>query len=154
MNKDKVQQEALKLLLKSTDLVKYYQADQDTVCLILHSLVGYMIPRDELRIGLAGVQRAIDLTDALEEAVGVDGRLIATDEYRIGGTVRKYKRQDGLVVYVQTGLLKNFDHCELYQVEDGHPEKNLIVVTETGIGADEEQIVGFTMPYRIKDNEE
>lgn len=151
MNKDKIQQEALKLLLKSPDLVKYYNPTPDETCLILHSLVGYMIPRDELRISLRDVQIMTDLTDALEEAVGVAGRLTATDEYRIGGTVRKYKRLDGQVVYVQTGLLKNFDHCELYQVADGHPERNLIVVTEVGIGADEEQIVGFTMPYRIKE---
>ena len=151
MNKDKVQQEALKLLLKSTDLVKYYNPSADETCLILHGYVGYMIPSDELRLRLAGVQRTLDLTDALEEAVGVAGRLIATDEYRVGGTVRKYRRLDGQVVYVQTGLLKNFDHCELYQVEEGHPEKNLIVVTETGIGADEEQIVGFVTPYRIKE---
>lgn len=154
MNKDKVQQEALKLLLKSTDLVKYYAPNALETCLILHGLVGYMIPTDELRVNLTGVQRALDLTDALEEAVGVTGRLIATDEYRVGGTVRKYKRQDGQIVYVQTGLLKNFDHFELYQVADGHPEKNLLVVTETGIGADEEQIVGFTMPFRVRDTEE
>lgn len=152
MNVLKIQQEALKALFTAGNIVSYFNYDTDHVFITLNARVGYIVPSDELRIDLRDAQAVTDIiTDQIEEAMHPSNRLIGTDEYRIGGTVRKYvwAEEEDRTAYFDTGLLKNFSNPELYKSR--RHTASLAVVTEHGIGSDERKVVGIVMPYRIEE---
>lgn len=151
MNVLKIQQEVLKALLTPGNNVSYFVYDSEHIFVTMDSKVGYIIPTHEMRVELSGAQMVSDLfSDQIEEAMKPANRLIGTDEYRVGGTCRKYVWTDNEVdeTYFATGLLKHFTNPELYKTK--HPSLGLAVVTEKGIGSDERRVVGVVMPYRIE----
>ena len=90
MNVLKIQQELLKALCTEGKQVSYFIIDSEHVFVTVNAKVGYVIPEAQLRIQMTGSQMVTDLiTDQVEEALHPSNRLTGTDEYRIGGTVRK-----------------------------------------------------------------
>lgn len=150
MNVLKIQQEVLKALLTPGNNVSYFVYDSEHVFVTVDAKVGYIIPTHEMRVELTDAQMIADLiSDQIEEAMKPANRLIGTDEYRVGGTCRKYVWADNEVdeTYFDTGLLKHFTNPELYKTK--HPSLGLAVVTERGIGSDERRVVGIVIPYSI-----
>ena len=152
MNVLKIQQELLKAVLTDRNRVSYYNQDSEHIFVTVNGQVGYILPTSELYVELTAAQMMVSdlITDQIEEAMKPANRLEGTDEYRIGGTVRKYVWAEDKeeTAYFNTALLKNFDNPELYKAKL-HPS-SLAVVTENGIGADERKVVGIVMPYNIK----
>lgn len=150
MNVLKIQQEVLKALLTAGNSVSYFVYDSEHIFVTMDSRVGYIIPTHEMRVELSGAQMVSDLfSDQIEATMKPANRLIGTDEYRVGGTCRRYLWADNEVVdtYFDTGLLKHFTNPELYKTK--HPSLGFAVVTEKGIGSDERKVVGIVVPYRI-----
>lgn len=142
----KIQQELLKSLVKD-QRGSYYHMD-DLVFVTTAGKVGWFIHEDDLRVRITGAQVMFPLD--LDGIVHPDNLLVGTDEYRIGGTVRKYRKNDPLQddVYVSTGLLKYFNQPTLYQDDD---PRDVIVVTEDIYGRGEQTLAGIVMPYKMKE---
>ncbi len=147
MNILKIQQEMLKSLVKDQK-GSYFHDDEGRVFVTTTGKVGYFIDEADLQIGLRNAQSMMPL--GLEDIVCPENLLVGTDEYRIGGTVRKYRTDDVLRedTYVATGLLKYFDNPKLYQAEN---PLSAIVVTEDLYGVGEQYIVGVVMPHKVKE---
>lgn len=69
-----------------------------------------------------------------------------TDEYRVGGTVRKYL-QGAEPVYFNVQLLKNFENPELYPLT----ENNMAVIVEHHQGVSRPVVVGVIAPYKVEE---
>lgn len=143
----KIQQELLKSLVKDRK-GSYYFDDQGRVFVTTTGAAGYFINRADLQVELTNAQSMLPFD--LDGIVRPENLLVGTDEYRIGGTVRKYRNDDVLRddTYVATGLLKYFDNPKLYQEED---PSSIVVVTEDLYGVGEQYIVGAVMPYKVKE---
>ena len=142
----KIQQELLKSLVKDQK-GSYFYDSATRVFVTTTGKVGYFINEADLQVKLTGAQTMMAFN--LDDVVCPDNLLVGTDEYRIGGTVRKYRNDDVLRedTYVATGLLKYFDNPKLYQAEN---PLSPIVVTEDLYGVGEQYIVGVVMPHKVK----
>ena len=142
----KIQQELLKSLVKDQK-GSYYHDGEGRVFVTTSGKVGYFINETDLQLRLINAQSMTALD--LEGIVKPENLLVGTDEYRIGGTVRRYRNNDILRedTYVATGLLKPFDNPKLYQADDPW---GLIAVTEDLYGVGEQCLVGVVMPYKVK----
>lgn len=143
----KIQQELLKSLVKDQKGSYFYDGN-GRVFVTTTGKAGYFINEADLQVQLTGAQIMTRLD--LEDIVQPDNLLVGTDEYRIGGTVRKYRNDDVLRddTYVATGLLKYFYNPKLYQ--EANP-LSIIVVTEDIFGEGEQCIVGVVMPHKVKE---
>lgn len=151
MNILKAQQEILKAIIENPQNVRYFSYDIDNIFITANGAVGYIFPAEAVRIRLEGAQLALDwLSEHIEETMQPRNRLVGTDEYRKGGTARKYVRADDseAASYFDVGLLKNFTNPELYQ--DARNPLSLAAVVEQGIGQDERKVVGVIMPVKIE----
>lgn len=142
----KIQQELLKSLVKDQK-GSYYYDGEGRVFVTTSGKVGYFISETDLQLRLINAQSMMALD--LEGIVKPENLLVGTDEYRIGGTVRKYRNNDILRedTYVATGLLKPFDNPKLYQADD---PTGPIAVTEDLYGVGEQCLVGVVMPHKVK----
>ena len=144
----KIQQELLKSLIKDQK-GSYYYDDTGRVFVTTTGKVGYFIDETDLQVRLINAQSMMALD--LKGIVSPENLLVGTDEYRIGGTVRKYRNDDVLRedTYVATDLLKHFGNPKLYQADDPLAP---IVVTEDQYGVGEQCIVGVVMPRKVKED--
>lgn len=145
MNTLKIQQEVLKDLCTNGN-TRFFATEDDSIFLTVTGKVGYFVPAEQLQVQLRNAQSMLPLN--LAGVVVPDFLLVGTDEYRIGGGVRKYRRCDGEDTYIATGLLKLFDNPTLYQ--DPFDEST-VVVTEDLFGTGEQTVVGVVAPYRMKE---
>ena len=155
MNILKIQQDLLKALIKGVN-VKYSSDFTETNTFItMDGKVGYVIPDNDLLVDFKHLENAQPTMDLdLEDLVRLEYKLIGTDEYRRSGTARKYVSiddfsEDPEIVYVDTGLLKNFESPILYK-RPGDP-RSMCVVTEDRFNTGELTVVGMVMPTIIKD---
>lgn len=144
MNVLKINQEVLKDML-ATKRTSFSYCDDDRLYIQVDPEVGYFLDEEQMLVNLSGAQQAVPYDP--EEVVAPRNLLVGTDEYRIGGTVRKYLHQNGTAVYIQTGLLKHFDAPVLY-----HTEGSPVVVTEDA--KDRWSVVGLVAEYIMKKEEE
>lgn len=152
MNVPKIQQELLKALLANPQNVNFFEFDDfddDKRIFITDSGVGYVLNADELRIDLSGAQTMTSLEDLFEKILIPENRLLETDEYRLGGTARKYLRQNSVndSVYVDQKHLKLFNTPMLYQAADG--DVKIIVVAESFMKDGKPSIVGCVLPVKV-----
>ena len=143
----KIQQELLKSLVKDQQ-GSYFYDGEGRVFVTTTGKAGYFINEADLQIKLINAQSMMALD--LDDIVCPENLLVGTDEYRIGGTVRKYRNDDVLRedTYVATALLKYFDNPKLYQAEN---PLSPIVVTEDLYGVGEQCVVGVVMPHKVKE---
>lgn len=140
MNILKINQEVLKDMLGTKRTIFSY-CDDDRLYIQVDPGVGYFLAEGQMLVNLEGAQQACPYDP--EEVVAPRNLLVGTDEYRIGGTVRKYLHTNGTEVYIQTALLKNFDAPSLY-----HTEGSPVVVTEDA--KDRWSVVGMVAEYVMK----
>ena len=155
MNLLKIQQDLLKVIYKDgAEKIKFFVDDlYDHIFVMPNTYMGYVIPKDELRVDIAGAQM-ISRELINMKTIVIDGyKLTGTDEYRNGGDARKYlKHEDAPPVYVDKNLLKNFDaNAELYQL-GGSPLQPIAVV-EDRYGDGSKVIVGMVMPCKVREPE-
>lgn len=144
MNILKINQEVLKDML-GNKRTSFSYCDDDRLYIQEEPEVGYFLTEEQMLVNLEGAQQACPYDP--EEVVAPRNLLVGTDEYRIGGTVRKYLHTNGTAVYIKTGLLKHFDAPHLY-----HTEGSPVVVTEDA--KDRWTIVGMVAEYIMKQEEE
>lgn len=154
MKIDKIQVETLKELMKPTGRVVYYTHpdDDDKTVIIPKGTAAYVLPTDMLHVGLRGAQ----VTDhALYDGVPTRDLYAAvkfepTDEYRVGGTVRKYLANGDAdqPLYIDTKLLAHFDSPVLFQKR--YAPLGLVTVTEYQLERDRLEVVGYVCPFRIE----
>lgn len=155
MRLDKIQTETLKELMNPKGRVVYYETTDDTsVVVIPKGTAGYVIPKEKLFINLnnaqaamAGLPGAVDPGD-LYLAV----KLEPTDEYRMGGSARKYlaEGRPDQPVYIDTKLLAAFDSPMLYQ--NSYSPLGMVTVAEYSIVDDDLWVVGYVCPTRVEEN--
>lgn len=151
MNFLKIQQDALKALIKAPKTVNTYslEDEQGNPCtfLTINRAAGYIIPDHLLLVDLTGAQTMLALE--LAELVRPKNLLTGTDDYRLGGTARRYEKTDGFLddVYIKTELLKYFDLPQLYQ--DLDKPLGMIAVTETDPDDGRPVLAGLVMPCRV-----
>lgn len=156
MNVLKIQQDLVKALIKG-ESVKYSEDFTETnVFVTMNGQVGYVLRKADLIVSLAGAQTCMDLN--LEAVVGPRCKLTGTDEYRRSGTARRFVYKDeatgevwGEDVYIDTGLIKYFDHPTFYK----NPKyaNDFCVVTEDIYGTGEQIVVGCVAPVIIKETQ-
>ena len=144
MNVLKINQEVLKDML-GTKRTSFSYCEGDRLYIQVDPEVGYFLAEEQMLVNLEGAQQAYPYDP--EEVVAPKNLLVGTDEYRIGGTIRKCLHQNGTAVYIQTDLLKYFDAPVLY-----HAEGSPVVVTEDA--KDRWSIVGMVAEYVMKQEEE
>jgi hypothetical protein len=143
MNILKIQQDLLKAFFKEGTTVKCFNLT-DGVFVTISGANGYVIPQDMLRVDLRDAQAIMDLP--LVDVFKQGAPLTPTDEYRIGGTVRKYLTTEDEEVYIDTDLLKHFDNPTIYRSEH---RPHLLVLVEDLYGRGSLHIVGVVVPYKI-----
>lgn len=150
MNIPKIQQEILKALLVDPKNVKCTGFGEDGVLITVDHRVHWVLKQSWLRLDLEGTQNLIDYLPFTDRVVTPDNMLKATDEYRLGGSARRYLRTDvegeEEDVYIDTSRLKFFDHPTLYQ-DPGFP--HLIFVTEDIYQNGETVVVGIVCPVKV-----
>lgn len=149
MNIPKIQQEVLKALLVDPKNVKCTGFGEDSVLITLNHTVSWVLKQSWLRLDLEGTQNLIDYLPCTEHVVHPDNVLKPTDEYRLGGSARRYLRTDTEGeddVYIDTARLKFFDHPTLYQ-SPGYP--HLVFVTEDLYQNGETLVVGIVCPVKV-----
>lgn len=144
MNILKINQEVLQDML-GTKRTSFSYCYDDRLYIQVDPEVGYFLDKGQMLVNLGGAQQAYPYDP--KEVVAPKNLLVGTDEYRIGGTVRKYLHQNGTAVYIQTGLLKHFDAPVLY-----HTEGSPVVVTEDA--KDRWSVVGMVAEYIMKQEED
>ena len=151
MNFLKIQQDTLKALIKEPKTINTYplEDEQGTPCtfLTINKAAGYIIPNHLLLVDLTGAQTMLDLE--LAKLVRPENLLTGTDDYRLGGTARRYEKTDTVLddVYIKTELLKYFDLPQLYQDLDS--PRGMIAVTETDPGDGRPVLAGLVMPCKV-----
>lgn len=143
MNILKINQVILKDML-GEKRTGFHVCEDERVYVQVDPNVGYFLEEEQLIVNLAGAQNAFPYDP--EEVVAPKNLLTGTDEYRIGGAVRKYLHTNETAVYIDTGLLKNFDAPTLY-----HAEGSPVVVTEDKYGA--WAVVGLISEYVMKEED-
>lgn len=151
MNILKIQQDALKAMIKEPKTVTTYPIvdEQENPCtfLTINRAAGYIIPDHLLLVDLTGAQTMLALD--LAELVRPENLLTGTDDYRLGGTARRYEKTDTVLddVYIKTELLKYFDLPQLYQ--DPYKPLGMIAVTETDPDDGRPVLAGLVMPCKV-----
>lgn len=148
MNYLKIQQEVGKALLLQKHVSYYFY--EGTTFLTTTGTVGWFVPDDKQLLKLTGAQAMASLGD-YTEALRPEYQLIGTDTYRVGGSARMYTRRDGLTVYVDTALLKYFDHPTLYQM--GGPLAPIAVAEDT-FDTGEYDLTGIVCPKKVEPEED
>jgi hypothetical protein len=150
MNVLKIQQELLKQLIANPSQITY-SIDEEARCSITTAGgTTFVIPGDKLQISLKDAQLGTDPLYWAEDVAGdPKNTLLPTDEYRHGGTARRYIqcRKPDSAIYVDQGKLKVFDNPQLWQ-DPEHPY-NPIVVTEQFIGDSSPVTVGIVFPTKV-----
>lgn len=149
MNYLKVEQEILKALCKGKK-VSYYSTG-NSVFVTTDGFVGWMIPREALHLDLqTGAMPRVDLH--LERARVSGCELQGTDQYRHGGTARRYLRggDPSDEVYIDQSLLKCFEAPTFYQ---GERPTGPITIVEHDLVDGHPFIAGCVMPIRVKDED-
>lgn len=152
MNSLKIQQEVLKALCAYPSKVRYTCPDSDHIFLTVDGTVGWVLPEEWIHVNLKGAQTTT-LFFSREATITPLNQLKATDEYRLGGSARRYLRTDEseLEVYIDTAKLKYFDHPTVYQ----HPRNpSVLYVTEDLYGTGDPVWVGVVSPVKVKPEEE
>lgn len=152
MNIAKVQQEMLKAVLKNPQAAAHIMLEDeykeiDVVYCTPDCKVGYVFPSELLRVRLYDTRIMPKLH--LERIIKPENLLTGTDDYKLGGAARRYKRTEDWMddVYVDQHLLKLFDLPVLYQ--DPTDEYSVIAVVERPWEEDGDKLVGFVYPVKI-----
>lgn len=154
MNIAKVQQEMLKAVLKNPQAAAHILLEdeykgEDVVMCTPDCRVGYIFPTELLRVNLHDTR--VLPTYNLHSIIKPANLLTGTDDYRLGGTARRYKRAEDWIaddVYVDQGLLKLFDQPVLYQ--DPTHQYSIIAVVERPWEDDGDKLVGFVLPVKVE----
>lgn len=160
MKNEKIQATILKELLSPKGRVAYYiETDEnlDDFAVVIVGNTGYRIPLDQLKVILSADQRCSPLAGAvsdLHDPAADVIKLIPTDQYRLGGSARKYLAygDEDKPVYVDTKLLANFDNPTLFQCSIYNP-LGLVTVAEWQMELDATVVVGYVLPTRIENEE-
>ena len=117
MNITKIQQEFLKQLIANPSQVTYSVDEENRYSLTTAGGVTFVIPEEKLQLNLKNAQLGTDPWYWAEDIAGkMENALLPTDEYRRGGTARRYipHTDPNSAIYVDTGLLKYFDSPQLW----------------------------------------
>ena len=151
MNILKIQQDALKALIKEPKIINTYplEDEQGNPCtfLTINKAAGYIIPDHLLLVDLTGAQTMTNLE--LSGLVRPENLLTGTDDYRLAGTARRYTKTESYLgdTYIKTELLKYFDLPQLYQ--DPLRPLGMIAVTETDPDDGRPVLAGLVMPCKV-----
>lgn len=160
MKNEKIQATILKELLSPKGRVAYYiETDEnlDDFAVVILGDIAYRIPLEQLKLDLTGVARVDTLPGAMSSLHDPDFDVIKlhpTDQYRLGGSARKYLAygDEDKPVYVDTKLLAHFDNPTLYQCSAYNP-LGLMTVAEWQMELDATVVVGYVLPSRIESEE-
>jgi hypothetical protein len=152
----KIQQEILKAVLANPENIATREIIgshiNDTGELVsINGTVGWLIPINTLCVMTADA-KGLPFID-FDDIVRPENLLIGTDDYKRGGTARRYTRTEEHIlepdVYTDQSLLKYFDSPTLYQ--DPHNRYSVIAVTEHPWEENRDVLVGFVMPVNVKE---
>lgn len=151
MNVLKAQQEILKALVAGDKVAWCKDFITGAVLVSTNGVTVYNIPPELLFVNLSSAELTEGLRDLANVAITPENLLIATDEYRVGGTVRKYVRACDRTqeVYVDTKAIKNFTLPTLYQ-DPTHPWSP-VLVTERELMEDEILTVGVVAVVNLEE---
>lgn len=151
----KAQKDVLTLLTKTPKAVMHCVIPGGRVGFIVDAVLGFVFPEDTNWIDCEKVEASISLSSLHLPSGSASEVLTPTENLidRDGIIAREFKkgRYNGEYksVFVQEKYLKNFDMPTLYQAID--KPVGIISITET-TQLEGEQLVGFVMPYRFKEN--
>lgn len=156
MNVAKIQLDLLKHLLKKPEhIAVQYSAASDEFFVSWDNITFFCLNYDELRVNLSDVHQTIMFDELLRSDLRRMIRLVPTDHYRVGGSVRQYlyDGRDDKPVYVKVSNLAYFENPTLL-VREGYTSSMVIVVTEYPFGAENDPVVrGLTLNYRVRTEE-
>lgn len=154
MRLDKIQMETLKELMNPKGRVVYFETTDDTAVVVIpKGTAGYVIPKKKLALNLNNAQA---MMTGLPGAVDHDNLYTAvelqpTDEYRMGGSARKYLAhgRPDQPVYIDTKLLAHFDDPGLFQ--NTYSPGGMVTVAEDSILDDDLVVVGYVCPVKVEE---
>lgn len=155
MNYAKAQKDVLTRLTKVPDAVAHCIFPDRRVGFIVDDVLGFVFPEDTNWIDCEKVEASISLSSLHLPSGSASEVLTPTENLidRDGIIAREFHKQGAIGeckrVFVQEKWLKNFDMPTLYQAID--KPVGIISITET-TQLEGEQLVGFVMPYRFKEN--
>lgn len=151
----KAQKDVLTLLTKTPKAVMHCVIPDGRVGFAVDGVLGFIFPEDANWIDCEKVEASISLS-SLHLPLGSASEVLTPTENLIdrdGIIAREFHKQGAIGeckrVFVQEKWLKNFDMPTLYQAID--KPVGIISITET-TQLEGEQLVGFVMPYRFKEN--
>lgn len=151
----KAQKDVLTLLTKTPKAVMHCVIPNGRVGFAVDGVLGFIFPEDANWIDCEKVEASISLSSLHLPSGSASEVLTPTENLidRDGIIAREFHKQgaigEGKRVFVQEKWLKNFDMPTLYQAID--KPVGIISITET-TQLEGEQLVGFVMPYRFKEN--
>lgn len=155
MNYAKAQKDVLTRLTKVPDAVAHCIFPDGRVGFAVDGVLGFIFPEDANWIDCEKVEASISLSSLHLPSGSASEVLTPTENLidRDGIIAREFHKQGAIGeckrVFVQEKWLKNFDMPTLYQAID--KPVGIISITET-TQLEGEQLVGFVMPYRFKEN--
>lgn len=151
----KAQKDVLTLLTKTPKAVMHCVIPNGRVGFAVDGVLGFIFPEDANWIDCEKVEASISLSSLHLPSGSASEVLTPTENLidRDGIIAREFHKQGAIGeckrVFVQEKWLKNFDMPTLYQAID--KPVGIISITET-TQLEGEQLVGFVMPYRFKEN--
>ncbi len=151
----KAQKDVLTLLTKTPKAVMHCVIPDGRVGFAVDGVLGFIFPEDANWIDCEKVEASISLSSLHLPSGSASEVLTPTENLidRDGIIAREFHKQGAIGeckrVFVQEKWLKNFDMPTLYQAID--KPVGIISITET-TQLEGEQLVGFVMPYRFKEN--
>lgn len=151
----KAQKDVLTLLTKTPKAVMHCVIPDGRVGFAVDGVLGFIFPEDANWIDCEKVEASISLSSLHLPSGSASEVLTPTENLidRDGIIAREFHKQGAIgeckCVFVQEKWLKNFDMPTLYQAID--KPVGIISITET-TQLEGEQLVGFVMPYRFKEN--
>ena len=151
----KAQKDGLTLLTKTPKAVMHCVIPDGRVGFAVDGVLGFIFPEDANWIDCEKVEASISLSSLHLPSGSASEVLTPTENLidRDGIIAREFHKQGAIGeckrVFVQEKWLKNFDMPTLYQAID--KPVGIISITET-TQLEGEQLVGFVMPYRFKEN--
>ena len=151
----KAQKDVLTLLTKTPKAVMHCVIPDGRVGFAVDGVLGFIFPEDANWIDCEKVEASISLSSLHLPSGSASEVLTPTENLidRDGIIAREFHKQGAIGeckrVFVQGKWLKNFDMPTLYQAID--KPVGIISITET-TQLEGEQLVGFVMPYRFKEN--
>lgn len=151
----KAQKDVLTLLMKVPDAVAHCIFPDGRVGFIVDAVLGFVFPEDTNWIDCDKILASVGLASLHLPSGSASEVLLPTENLidRDGVIAREFHKQGAIGeckrVFVQEKWLKNFDSPTLYQNVD--KPRGIISITEVS-QLEGEQLVGFVMPYRFKEN--